>query len=228
LFTTDSAQSLVSSLGEAQKRWWDTWFDFLGGVAVSRGVQSAGLWQSSLDVWQKSVAATLEAQQDAARFFTAKSQEGATTLAAMMEASAALGAREGAAIAVGDRAALSKLITDADIVMFAFLSGDVNPVHLDAAYAERTRFGGRIAHGMLSASLISAVLGTKLPGPGAVYLSQSLRFRAPVMLGDEVTATVTVLDKREGKPIYTLETVCTKADGTVVLEGEAVILYEPA
>ena len=86
----------------------------------------------------------------------------------------------------GMEASFSKTISDADIVAYAGISGDTNPVHLDEAYASATRFGGRIAHGMLSASLISAVIGTRLPGPGAVYMSQSLRFRAPARLDDEL------------------------------------------
>jgi 3-hydroxybutyryl-CoA dehydratase len=130
--------------------------------------------------------------------------------------------------AVGDTASLSKTITDADIVLFAGVSLDTNPVHLDATYAAKTRFGGRIAHGMLSAGLISAVIGTRLPGPGSIYLSQSLEFRAPVRVGDTVTATVKVAAVKEGKPLYTLETTCTNQDGEALLVGEAVILYEPA
>lgn len=130
--------------------------------------------------------------------------------------------------AVGDTASLSKTVTDADIVLFAGVSLDTNPVHLDATYAAKTRFGGRIAHGMLSAGLISACIGTRLPGPGSIYLSQSLKFRAPVRIGDTVTATVTVVAVKDGKPLYTLETTCTNQDGEVLLAGEAVILYEPA
>ena len=102
-------------------------------------------------------------------------------------------------------------------------SGDINPVHLDEAYARTTPFQGRIAHGMLSAAYISAVIGTKLPGPGAIYLSQSLRFRRPVKLGDPVVTRVTIqsLDARRGHA--TLATVC-QVDGKTVVEGEAVIM----
>ena len=103
-------------------------------------------------------------------------------------------------------------------------SGDHNPVHLDEAYAAKTRFGHPIAHGMLVAGLISAVLGTELPGPGSIYLSQTLHFRAPVYIGDQVTATVEVVAIRPDKPIVTMKTVCTNQSGQIVLEGEAVLL----
>lgn len=125
---------------------------------------------------------------------------------------------------VGDAAALTKTITDADIRAFAALTGDYNPVHLDDEYAASTRFGRRIAHGMLSAGLLSAVLANKLPGRGTVYLSQSLRFVAPVYPGDTVTARVTVTEIRPDKPIVTLETVCTNQHAEAVIKGEAVVL----
>lgn len=127
---------------------------------------------------------------------------------------------------VGDTASLSKTITELDLERFAEVSLDRNPVHFDEDYARTTRFGGRIAHGMISAGLISAVIGTQLPGPGSIYLSQSLRFRAPVRIGDTVTATVTVRAVREDKPIITLETVCANQDGDALLTGEAVVLVE--
>jgi 3-hydroxybutyryl-CoA dehydratase len=124
---------------------------------------------------------------------------------------------------VGESAGLSRVVTAGDIETFAAVTGDDNPVHLDEAYAAASRFGGRIAHGMLSAGYISAVLGTKLPGPGAVYVSQSLRFRRPVRIGDEVVATATVseIDPERGR--VTLKTVCTVA-GAVVADGEAVVM----
>jgi 3-hydroxybutyryl-CoA dehydratase len=125
---------------------------------------------------------------------------------------------------VGDAAEVSKTITDADVRAFAELTGDRNPVHLDEEYASTTRFGRRIAHGMLGASLISTVLASELPGPGSVYLSQTLRFTAPVHLDDTVTARVTVKHVREDKPVVTLETVCTNQRGERVVEGEAVVL----
>ena len=125
---------------------------------------------------------------------------------------------------VGDTATRTKTISDEDIRAFAELSGDHNPVHLDDEYAAATRFGRRIAHGMLAAALISATLANELPGRGSVYLSQSLRFVSPVFPGDTVTARVTVSKVREDKPIITLETVCVNQRGEKLLEGEAVVL----
>ena len=125
---------------------------------------------------------------------------------------------------VGDAAEISKTIADEDVRAFAELTGDRNPVHLDEEYAAGTRFGRRIAHGMLGASLVSAVLANELPGRGTVYLSQTLRFTAPVFLGDTVTARVVVKQVREDKPVVTLETVCTNQRGERVVEGEAVVL----
>jgi 3-hydroxybutyryl-CoA dehydratase len=125
---------------------------------------------------------------------------------------------------VGDSAEMRKTIADEDVRAFAEVTGDRNPVHLDEEYAAATRFGQRIAHGMLGASLISAVLANELPGRGTVYLSQTLKFTAPVFLGDTVTARVTVKAVREDKPVVTLETVCTNQRGERVVEGEAVVL----
>jgi 3-hydroxybutyryl-CoA dehydratase len=127
---------------------------------------------------------------------------------------------------IRDTASISRQITDADIRAFAELSGDFNPVHLDDEFARTTRFGRRIAHGMLGASLISTVLGTKLPGQGAIYLSQTLQFLAPVFPGDTITAKVTVTKIKEGKPIVTLETVCENQRGEMLIRGEAVVLVE--
>ncbi|HEX8354497.1 MAG TPA: MaoC family dehydratase [Pyrinomonadaceae bacterium] len=127
-------------------------------------------------------------------------------------------------LSVGDSAEISRTVTDEDVRAFAEVTGDRNPVHLDEEYAKGTRFGRRIAHGMLGASLISAVLANDLPGRGTVYLSQTLRFTAPVFLGDTVTARVTVKQVREDKPVVTLETVCTNQRGERVVEGEAVVL----
>jgi 3-hydroxybutyryl-CoA dehydratase len=128
------------------------------------------------------------------------------------------------ALQVGDTDSLTKTITDDDIRTFADLTGDYNPVHLDDEFAKTTRFGRRIAHGMLSAGLISAVLANKLPGTGTVYLSQSLAFVAPVYPGDTITARVTVTRVREDKPIVTLETICTNQRDEPVIRGEAVVL----
>ncbi len=127
---------------------------------------------------------------------------------------------------VGDTAAISRKITDKDIRAFAELTGDHNPVHLDEAFAQKTRFGHRIAHGMLGASLISAVLGTKLPGTGSLYLSQTLQFLGPVYIDDTVTARVTVQKVREDKSIVTLETVCENQRGETLIRGEAGVLVE--
>lgn len=130
-------------------------------------------------------------------------------------------------IKVGQQAFLSRKIGDEDVRQFAELVGDTNPVHLDDKFAVKTRFGQRIAHGMWPASLISAVIGTKLPGPGTIYLHQTLQFNAPVFIDDTITATVTVINVRQDKPIVTLETLCTNQNDKVVLQGEAVVLMEP-
>lgn len=126
-------------------------------------------------------------------------------------------------LSVGMTAIFAKTVTEADITMFAGISGDTNPVHLDQSFAEKTMFGGRIAHGMLSASFISTVFGTRLPGPGCIYLRQDLRFKAPVKIGDTVEARVTVKDIQTDKKRVVFDTVCT-VRGTVVLEGEATLM----
>ena len=126
-------------------------------------------------------------------------------------------------IAVGQTAEFTKTVTEADVVLFAGITGDLNPAHVDQAWAEASRFGGRIAHGMLSASFISTVLAMKLPGPGTIYLSQSLRFTAPVRIGETVTARVEVAEVMPKRRVR-LTTTVTKHDGTPVIEGEAVVL----
>lgn len=126
-------------------------------------------------------------------------------------------------LSIGMSAETTKTITDADIVLFAGVSTDFNAVHMDEEYARTTPFGGRIAHGMLSASLLSSVLGNQLPGPGVVYLSQSLRFRAPVRIGDTVHARVTVKEVIAEKSRVVLDTVCTVLD-KVVIDGEAMVM----
>ena len=125
---------------------------------------------------------------------------------------------------LGDSAEITKKIEQADVDAFADLTGDHNPVHVDEEFAKTTRFGKPIAHGMLTASLISAVLANKLPGEGSVYLGQTLQFVAPVFPGDEITARVTVKEIREDKPIVKLETVCMNQRGEVVIRGEATVL----
>jgi 3-hydroxybutyryl-CoA dehydratase len=126
-------------------------------------------------------------------------------------------------ISVGMIAETAKTISEADILLFTAVSTDTNAVHLDEEYGKTTMFGGRIAHGMLSASLLSAVLGTRLPGPGVIYLSQSLRFKAPVRIGDTVHAKVTVKEVVVDKARVVLDTVCT-VGGKVVIEGEAMVM----
>lgn len=124
----------------------------------------------------------------------------------------------------GQTASVSKTITEADLVLFAGLTGDFNPVHMDAEYAKGTRFGGRIAHGMLTAGLISAVLGMKLPGPGAIYLGQELKFLKPVQIGDTITARVEVVEFHSEKHILIAKTDCLNQRGEVVLTGTARLL----
>ena len=124
---------------------------------------------------------------------------------------------------VGQRASFSKTVSESDVYLFAGISGDFNPAHINQAYAEQTAFKTRIAHGMLSASFISTVLGTQLPGPGAIYISQSLTFLAPVAIGDTITATAEVVEIMDEKKRVRLKTFCTNQDGKEVLTGEALI-----
>jgi 3-hydroxybutyryl-CoA dehydratase len=126
-------------------------------------------------------------------------------------------------IQLGDSASFEKTISESDVYGFAGIVGDFNPAHVNQRYAAQTRFGERIAHGMLSGSLFSTVFGTQLPGPGAIYLSQSLSFTAPVLLGDTVCATVKVVEKLE-KGRLRFECTATKQDGTVVVTGEALLI----
>ncbi len=117
----------------------------------------------------------------------------------------------------------SKTITEADLLMFAGVSGDTNPIHLDQDFASRTMFEGRIAHGMLTASLVSTVLGTKLPGPGAIYVTQNLKFLAPVRIGDTVIARASVIELITARKRVTLSTICQVGD-IKVLDGEAILM----
>ena len=126
-------------------------------------------------------------------------------------------------LTVGQTAEMSRVVGAADIEAFAEVSGDNNPVHLDEAYAKTTTFGERIAHGMLSGAYISAVLGMKLPGPGVIYLSQSMRFRRPVKIGDLVVARVTVTGLNAARGHVTLETTC-EVSGKTVVDGEALVI----
>ena len=125
---------------------------------------------------------------------------------------------------IGDSFAKSRLVTDELIRAFAELSGDFNPIHLDEDFAAGTRFGKRIAHGMLSGAFISAVLGYEFRERRIVYLSQTMRFISPVFIGDTVTTTATVKRIREDKGIVTIDTVCSNQDGEALIEGEAVVM----
>jgi len=124
---------------------------------------------------------------------------------------------------VGMTRSYAKTLTETDIVLFAAASGDINSVHLNQEYAEKTPFGGRIAHGILTAGVISACIANKLPGVGTVYLAQNLKFKAPVRPGDTVTAIVTVKSLDPAKNRVVLDTIC-QVGGKTVLEGEAVVL----
>jgi len=125
---------------------------------------------------------------------------------------------------IGQSASHSKTISEFDVYQFAGITGDLNPAHINEEYGKSTVFKGRIAHGMLSAGMISAVLGMQLPGPGSVYLSQSIKFIAPVHIGDTITATATIVELLPEKNRVRLETVCTDQNGKVVTTGEAVLM----
>ncbi len=129
---------------------------------------------------------------------------------------------------IGQKASFSKQITERDVVTFAEISGDKNPLHLNDAYAKQTRFGARIAHGAFTFALISAALGTELPGPGTVYMSQSLKFIKPVYLDDTIAASVEITAIRADKGIVTLKTECANQRGEKIAEGEAVVYHENA
>lgn len=124
---------------------------------------------------------------------------------------------------IGQSAYITKTINKDDVILFGELVGDKNPIHFDDEFAKKSQFGKCIVQGMFGASLISAVLGTKLPGPGVIYLGQTLRFTAPMYIGDTITANVIIVKIREDKPIITLETNCKNQNGNVVIEGEAVL-----
>lgn len=127
-------------------------------------------------------------------------------------------------INIGDSASFTKTVTESDIILYAGVSGDFNPAHMDAESAKKGMFGQRIAHGMLSAGFISNVLGNQLPGPGTIYMGQELRFVKPVFIGDTVTATVTVKEKIEEKNRLKLETVVTNQRGEAVITGAATVM----
>ncbi len=123
---------------------------------------------------------------------------------------------------IGDKASTTKTITETDVYLFAGITGDLNPAHVNESWAKKTKFGGRIAHGMLTGGLISSVLGMQLPGPGTIYMKQDLRFTAPVRIGDTITAEAEVVEVIENKRLR-LKTTATNQDGVVVTEGEALV-----
>ena len=125
---------------------------------------------------------------------------------------------------LGDSASVTKTVTETDVYLFAGITGDLNPAHVNQVEAEKDMFGQRIAHGMLSAGFVSAVLGMYLPGPGTIYMSQELKFTKPVLIGDTVTATATVVEMVPEKNRVKLETVCTNQRGETVLKGFAMVM----
>lgn len=126
---------------------------------------------------------------------------------------------------IGQKASITKTFEDKDVREFADVSLDVNPIHLDEEAAKKSIFGRRVVHGIATTGLISAVIGNKLPGAGSIYMGQTLRFTAPVYLGDTVTATVEITNLRADKHIVTLSTTCTTQDGRTVITGEATVKY---
>jgi len=127
-------------------------------------------------------------------------------------------------IKIGDSDSISKTISESDIYLYAGITGDFNPVHVNEEFGKNSMFGSRVAHGMMVAGLISAVLGTKLPGVDTVYLGQELSFKAPVRIGDTVTATCEVIEKRDAKKIIVLRTTVSDSKGNTVIEGKATIM----
>ncbi len=127
---------------------------------------------------------------------------------------------------IGMKDSMVKTVTGEDVEMFAKVSGDCNPVHLDEEFAKTTMFGRRIAHGIISAGYISAVLGNQLPGRGTIYLGQTLKFCKPVFLGDTITTTVEIIEANEEKHIYVLKTDCVNQDGKLVTTGQATVMYK--
>lgn len=126
-------------------------------------------------------------------------------------------------IKTGDAAEFTKTVTETDVYLYAGITGDLNPAHINETYAAGTFFKGRIAHGMLTAGFISAILGMQLPGPGTIYLSQTLKFLAPVRMGDTITGRVEVVEVIPEKNRLRLHTTCKNQEGTVVLDGEALV-----
>jgi 3-hydroxybutyryl-CoA dehydratase len=129
---------------------------------------------------------------------------------------------------VGDTVSHTVLVTEQMVLGFADLTGDHNPVHTDESYARRTRFKSRIAHGLFPQGLISMLAGTRLPGPGAILLSNSAKFKNPIHIGDTVTAEIRVKSVRSDKPIIGLKSLCTNQNGETVMEGDVIVFFEPA
>jgi 3-hydroxybutyryl-CoA dehydratase len=127
-------------------------------------------------------------------------------------------------LSIGDKAYFQKTITETDVYLYAGITGDLNPAHINQVEAEKTMFQGRIAHGMLTAGLVSAVIGMQLPGPGSIYLGQELKFMAPVRIGDTIKAEVEVIEKLDEKNRIKLSTICTNQNGVEVLIGVATIM----
>lgn len=130
-------------------------------------------------------------------------------------------------LAAGDRAAITKIVTETDIHLYVGITGDLNPLYVDETYAQGTRFHGRIAPGILTAGLVTAVISTKLPGPGTITEQEAFRFSAPVRPGDTITAFVEVLEVMPSRGRARLRTLCKNQDGVVVLDGESVVLPPP-
>jgi len=126
-------------------------------------------------------------------------------------------------IAVGDKAEITRTISESDVYLFAGITGDTNPAHLNEEYAKTTKFGKRIAHGILVCGLISNVLGNQLPGNGTIYMSQTVKFLSPIYFGDTITARAEVIEKRDEKKRVVLKTTCVNQEGNLVVEGEAVV-----
>lgn len=127
-------------------------------------------------------------------------------------------------IEIGQKASLTRKVTEGDVLVFAGATGDLNPVHINEDYAGRTKFKQRIAHGMLSVSLIAAVLGCEIPGAGSIYVSQTIKFLAPVFIGDTITAELEVIEKYPEKNRIVLKTTCTNQNGQIVIDGQAVTM----
>ena len=125
---------------------------------------------------------------------------------------------------IGQKASFAKTVTETDVYLFAGITGDINPIHINQEYANNSIFKDRIAHGMLSAGFISAVIGVQLPGPGSIYSGQTLKFLAPVHIGDTITATVEIIEIVAEKGKVILKTTCVNQDGKAVLDGEATIV----